>query len=196
MNFTNFKAEYVYALFSSLFLKLLLHYKKIHYSSITSVGFPLIQLKGRGKLSFGSNIVLINTFKASTLGENTRCKILVYDNAFLSIGNKVGMSNVTIVATKSISIGSNVMIGAGTTIIDSDFHSLNSIDWFTDQDEKKMCSKSVVIGDNVFIGMNTIILKGTTIGSNSIIAAGSVVSCSIPSNEVWGGNPARFIKEN
>ena len=86
------------------------------------------------------------------------------------------------------------MIGGGTTIVDSDFHSMNPNDWHTPNDELNMLSKDVVIGDNVFIGMNVIILKGVHIGNNVIIAAGSVVSQNIPDNQVWGGNPATFIK--
>jgi maltose O-acetyltransferase len=52
----------------------------------------------------------------------------------------------------------------------------------------------VKIGNNVFIGIKSIILMGVTIGDNVIVGAGSVVTKNIPSNEVWGGNPAHFIK--
>ena len=52
-----------------------------------------------------------------------------------------------------------------------------------------------VIGDNVFYWYECYyILKGSYIGNNVIIAAGSVVSQNIPDNQVWGGNPATFIK--
>jgi acetyltransferase-like isoleucine patch superfamily enzyme len=47
----------------------------------------------------------------------------------------------------------------------------------------------------VFIGARCIILKGVTIGEKSIVAAGSVVTKNIPEGEVWGGNPAKFIKK-
>ena len=53
----------------------------------------------------------------------------------------------------------------------------------------------VIIDDDVFIGTNCIIGKGVHIGARSIIAAGSVVVKDIPADEVWGGNPARFIKK-
>lgn len=53
----------------------------------------------------------------------------------------------------------------------------------------------IVIEDDVFIGAHCIISKGVTIGARSIVAAGSVVVKSIPPDEVWGGNPARFIKK-
>jgi UDP-2-acetamido-3-amino-2,3-dideoxy-glucuronate N-acetyltransferase len=53
----------------------------------------------------------------------------------------------------------------------------------------------VKIGNYVFIGAHTIITKPVTIGNFSIVAAGSVVTKDIPSCEIWGGIPARFIKK-
>lgn len=87
-------------------------------------------------------------------------------------------------------------IGSGSVIMDSNFHSTNPI-IRGNREEKvndiRTCP--VFIGDNVFIGAHSIILKGIEIGNNSIIAAGSVVTKSIPANEIWGGNPAKFIKK-
>jgi len=54
----------------------------------------------------------------------------------------------------------------------------------------------IIIRDYVFIGGSSIILKGVTIGKNSIVAAGSMVTKSIPDNEIWGGNPAKYLKSN
>lgn len=51
----------------------------------------------------------------------------------------------------------------------------------------------ITIGNNVFIGARTIILPNVHIGDNVVVGAGSVVTKSIPSGEVWGGNPAHFI---
>lgn len=56
-------------------------------------------------------------------------------------------------------------------------------------------AKAIVVEDGVFIGANVTILKGTYIGKNSIIGAGSVVTGKIPANEIWGGNPAKYIKQ-
>ena len=53
----------------------------------------------------------------------------------------------------------------------------------------------VKIGNNVFIGAHSIIAKSVNIGDNVIIGAGSVVTKDIPSNEIWAGVPARFIKK-
>ncbi len=53
----------------------------------------------------------------------------------------------------------------------------------------------IKIGNNVFLGAGTIITKSVTIGDNVIVGAGSIVTKDIPSNEIWAGVPARFIKK-
>ena len=86
------------------------------------------------------------------------------------------------------------MIGAGVSIMDSDFHSIvfNERIKYPDRD---ITDEAVSIGDGVFIGVKTTILKGTRIGNRSVIGAGSVVSGVIGDDEVWAGNPAVFIKK-
>ncbi len=88
---------------------------------------------------------------------------------------------------EQIHIGHHVHITAGVTILT---HSLdttkNGINW------KKT---SVTIEDDCFIGTNTIICNNVTIGRNSIVGAGSIVTKDIPANEIWAGNPARFIRK-
>lgn len=55
------------------------------------------------------------------------------------------------------------------------------------------CFGRVIIGDYVYIGSNTLVMPGVTVGDNVLIAAGSVVANSVPSNVVIGGNPAKII---
>lgn len=56
-------------------------------------------------------------------------------------------------------------------------------------------STPVHIGKNVWIGANAVILRGVSIGDGAIIAAGAVVNHDIPAYEVWGGIPAKKIRE-
>ena len=53
----------------------------------------------------------------------------------------------------------------------------------------------VIIGNNVWLGSNVKVLKGVSIGDNSIISAGSVVTKSVPENVIAGGIPAKVIKD-
>lgn len=53
----------------------------------------------------------------------------------------------------------------------------------------------VIIKENAYLGMNTLVVKPVTIGKNSIVGAGSIVTKDIPDNEVWAGNPAKFIRK-
>ncbi len=108
------------------------------------------------------------------------------------IGNGVFINNnAVIIADRSrISIGENTLIGTEFTVYDSDFHELHPEGRMNGLYE----TASVEIGDNVFIGSRVTVLKGVAIGDNSVIAAGSLVSKSIPSYVIAGGVPARIIK--
>ncbi|MBR2840598.1 MAG: acyltransferase [Bacilli bacterium] len=89
-----------------------------------------------------------------------------------------------------IEIGEKCKITKGVNILAHDYS--YSVLRPVYHDIPKKAGKTV-IGNNVFIGINSIILLNAKIGNNVIIGAGSVVSGEIPDNEVWGGNPARFI---
>ena len=117
-------------------------------------------------------------------------------NAKLVIGDNVGMSFVTIACFNQIFIGNNVKIGGDVIIYDADFHSLNANKRTAIPEIKQnIKTKPVHISNNAFIGAHSILLKGCSIGENSIVGAGSVVTRKIPANQIWGGNPAVFIKE-
>lgn len=90
-----------------------------------------------------------------------------------------------------ISIGRDSLISFGVTFITHD----GAISCFRKQEEYRNVVKfgRIRVGDNCFIGAKSIFLTGVTVGSNSIVAAGAVVSKDIPPSEVWGGVPAHFI---
>ncbi len=112
-------------------------------------------------------------------------KIILGDNIWIN-------NNFMLVSEgEGIEIGKNTLIGPNFEVTDSDFHDLHP--------EKRMGGNpktaKVTIEENVFIGSNVKILKGVTIGKNSVIANSSVVTKSIPANVIAGGYPAKVIKE-
>jgi carbonic anhydrase/acetyltransferase-like protein (isoleucine patch superfamily) len=89
-----------------------------------------------------------------------------------------------------IHIGRNVSITQGVTILTHGFEWAALKATYPDM---VSWSENVIIQDNVFIGLNSTILKGVTIGSNTVIGAGSIVTHSIPANSVAAGNPCKVI---
>lgn len=178
-------------------VKLKFYGNNVSFSSFRTRGVPFIAVsRNNGHMMLGKNFAMNNSFSGNQIGSFEPCCFVVGENATLTIGNNTGMSQTAIVCKSHIKIGSNVKIGGGTRIYDTDFHSL---DWKLRRnmqvDSKNTKHREVIIGDDVFIGTCSIILKGVTIGDRSIIAAGSVVSRSIPSDEIWGGNPAKLIRK-
>lgn len=155
----------------------------------------LIMSKG-ATLKIGKEFKLNSGKNFNPIGRNQRSLFVVNKGAELIIGNNVGMSSVAFVCSKKISLGDNVRIGGNTVFYDTDFHALNYLERTSNPENKDNIKvKPIYIGDNVFIGGHSLILKGSSIGQNSIIGAGSIVAGNIPSNEIWAGNPARFIKK-
>jgi acetyltransferase-like isoleucine patch superfamily enzyme len=119
-----------------------------------------------------------------------RCILVtVRKEAEINIGKNSGFTGITMVAEHKITIGENVLIGAYCTIIDNDFHNPDP----TQRAIYRFSAKPVVIEDNVFMGMNCIVLKGVTIGKNSVIGANSVVISNIPPNSFAMGNPCKLV---
>jgi len=154
-----------------------------------------IFVKNNGTMQIGSNFSANSGINQNPIGGDTLLRLIVeFKSARLTIGNNVGISNSTIACWDQITIGNNVVIGGGVKIWDTNFHSTNANIRLSGNDYD-IKTAPIFIQDNVFIGAGTIILKGVTIGENSIIAAGSVVVKDIPSNVIAGGNPCTVVSK-
>jgi acetyltransferase-like isoleucine patch superfamily enzyme len=130
------------------------------------------------------------------LGQSGRC----------TIGDFTLLNGALIMAEEKIDIGSHCLVSWNVGIADSDFHPLEPAQRLIDAQalapffegrpaRPKLETAPVKICDNVWIGMNAVILKGVTIAENSVVAAGSVVTKSVPPNTVVAGNPAIVVKQ-
>lgn len=165
------------------------------YNEIKFYGKPEMRIAEGAKVSIGKSFICRSGL-GNAIDNSSGTVISVQKDASLTIGEYSGISNTAIHCHKSITIGNHVNIGAGTMIFDTNFH---STDWQYRANRATDCcnakAASIAIGDFVFIGTRCIICKGVHIGEKSMIAAGSVVVKDIPAGELWGGNPARFIKK-
>ena len=164
------------------------------FSSFISRGIPYIMISRKGKMTIGQDLFLNNGLKKNPIGYSQRCTFFVDADSSIIIGNSVGISQSALISTCSIRIGDHVKIGGGCHIFTTDFHSLDPNIRKNRLDQKKRISAPIEICDNVFIGAGSTILKGVRIGENSVIGASSVVTKDIPANQIWAGNPARFIR--
>lgn len=156
-----------------------------------------VSTKWGGVIKIGSYCRIGNfpqTYFIARFFKNRICT--VNTEACIEIGDGSELNGANICCKKFISIGRNAQIASGTTITDYNGHVVKTHD-------RKKCidtPKPITIGNNVWIGMNAIILKGTSIGDNSVVSAGSVCKGEFPSNSIISGNPAvvisRFEIEN
>jgi acetyltransferase-like isoleucine patch superfamily enzyme len=145
-------------------------------------GIPLVQ-GGHLRIFIGDNVTICRaTIDASKLFDEPVLKI--GDDSTIGFGTVVSVS-------KSVEIGSHCLIGPGCMIMDSDDHPLNPEKRLLKEPVRKEETAAVRIGNNVWIGSYSAVLKGVTIGDNTVVATHSVVTRDAEKNCVYAGFPAR-----
>lgn len=158
------------------------------------LGKPIIKIVKGASISIGDESKFCSRSSRTALGVNHVVIIrAIKPGAVLSIGSKVRMSGVTICSATKIIIGDRCVIGANSTIVDTDFHSMDPVIRSSPEDSYDAASKPVIIGNDVFIGGNSIILKGVTVGDAAVIGSNSVVTKDVPAGIIVAGNPAKSI---
>lgn len=153
-----------------------------------------IYLKCYGEITIGNYFTFTSGDCINPICRNIRGCIYVMKNAKLIIGNHVGISSACIWVQNEITIGNNVNIGGNCLIIDNDAHPIDFIERRNPPTIENTKSEPIHIEDDVWIGANSTILKGVTIGSRSIIGAGSIVTKNIPPDCIAAGNPCKIVK--
>lgn len=164
--------------------------------------------KGRVNLSYTSKVYLMDKSTKEDViledGVTMQGKLASQNHGKIRMGkhSKIG-AGATIQCVDEVVIGDYTAIAINTYICDNNTHPINPdfrlyMRTQSETDDSRMWRHSdhapVHIGKNCWIGQNVRIQKGVTIGDNSIIAANSIVTKSVPANCIAAGNPAKIVK--
>lgn len=122
--------------------------------------------------------------------------LFIYRNISLKDNIFIGENASFVCGIAKIYINSNVMMGPNVSLITGS-HRINVIGKYMIDVKNKLPEndKDIIIEEDVWIGANAIILKGVTIGKGSIVAAGSVVTKDVEPYSIFGGNPAKKLRD-
>jgi len=112
--------------------------------------------------------------------------VTIGEGASLTLGSGYINGDASISCFLDVRIGHDVAIGPELMLIDDDRHRLSGA---------RTRAAPIVVGDHVWLGSRVTLLKGATIGAGAVIAAGAVVTGDVPAGELWGGVPARRIRD-
>lgn len=132
--------------------------------------------------------------KEVTIGK--QCDI-TWENVYAGNDVHIGSGCRFLSTRAAIRIGDHVMFGPNVTIITGD-HRIDILNkpmtQVTDREKRPEDDQDVVFEGDNWIGANATILKGITIGTGSVVAAGAVVTKDVPAYTIVGGVPAKVIK--
>jgi len=140
---------------------------------------------GNGKIEIGDDVHI-----------GSPCTWDIGNNAELIIGNRVSLNYRGIISVaQQVRIGDDTIIAGDVAIFDNTNHPVSPGRRLAGGSLTSAEMAPVEIGRNVWIGIHCIIMRGVLIGDNSVVAAGSIVTKSVPANTLVAGNPAIAIRE-
>jgi maltose O-acetyltransferase len=146
----------------------------------------LLHGPGRLVLGQGCQFGFARSPRAATGVGYVDCR---HPEAVIAIGARTVLNNDVVVISESpqgISIGADCLFGVGVRVLDTDAHGIAA----SARHGSNAATAPVVIEDNVWLGDGVTVLKGVTIGANSVVAAGAVVTRSVAADSVVAGVPA------
>jgi len=162
--------------------------------SVIIKGAPVIDIHPQCRLIIGDQVTLNSKNHGYHLSIHSPVKLMAdREGAEIIIGDQTRIHGSCIHAYDRITIGKRCLIAANCQIFDGNGHDLS----FPDVENRihtKGSSKPIVIEDDVWLGAGVMVLPGVTIGRGSVIAAGSIVTNSIPPLSIAAGNPASIRK--
>lgn len=161
----------------------------LDWPSETEAQVP-VRCDGAGRVEIGPGVVL-GYRPAIRLGSGEILLQARGRNATIKIGDATLFNNnVSLIAVDSITIGKGCQIGDGVCLVDCDFHEIAP----STRNRSHGLAKPMVVGNNVWLGSRVMVLKGVKIGDNTVVAAGSIVTRSLPPDVVAAGSPAKVLR--
>lgn len=138
-----------------------------------------VEIQEHGILTVGGSVAVLS---GGFMRVGAKALLSIGDQTFVNRGARISSSS-------AVTIGEGCLVGFDAIIMDDDYHHV-----IVDGEERSSC-RPITIGDHVWVGARAMILKGVTIGTGSVVAAGSVVTKDVPPHSLVGGSPARILKE-
>jgi len=181
-----------------------LRYPRVKFGTGVSIQGKLI-VRGQGQVTIGDYVGITGTLIIDASGEVTignNCGFGCYQHQINRIDSRQPAARVVIgplsffngahvTAWTTIEFKKNCIV-SDALIEDSDYHSIEINRWDPAAPVK---SFPISVGENVWIGSRAAVLKGVTIGNNSVVGLGTIVRKSVPENCVVIGNPQQIVKE-
>ncbi|MFZ1397678.1 MAG: acyltransferase [Candidatus Promineifilaceae bacterium] len=135
-----------------------------------------------GQMMIGDRVRLVSEPAALELVAGGNGRLEIGERTFINYGGSIS-------AHQLVKIGPRCNIGPHVLLMDNNFHRLEP-----DRRDEMPPSRPIILEENVFLGARVIVLGGVTIGRDSVIGAGSVVTRDIPPGVIAAGNPAKVIR--
>jgi acetyltransferase-like isoleucine patch superfamily enzyme len=145
---------------------------------VTLHGKP--KVVNQGTMTFGDRVRLDSSVATLELVALRGGLLEIGDNVFINYGS-------SLVASTHVRIGNDSLIGTHVMVMDTDFHRVEDKAYDTS-------GKPVILEERVWLGNRSMVLKGVTIGHDSVVAAGSVVTSDVPPRSIVAGVPARVVR--
>lgn len=141
-----------------------------------------VMIKNAGTIEIGNQVMLdANWHKPIYISlSSPSAKLTIEHNAGINYGTEISLM-------KEVFIGAYSLISIDCLIYDTDWHNLDGLDHDIPVEPTR-------IGRGVWLGARTVVLKGVTIGDNTVVAANSLVTRDLPDNVLAGGCPAKVIR--
>ena len=158
-----------------------------HLRRVTTLGknvrlWGTPSIKNRGEMVIHDRVRLVSTVARLELVSEAGACLEIGEGTYINYGGSIA-------ALQLVSIGPNCSIGTYVVIMDNDYHKLEP-----EHRYERPESSPVHLEENVWLGARVIVLRGVTIGSGSVIGAGSVVTRDIPPRCLAAGVPAKVIR--